>query len=662
MPKNTLIIDNYHNASATVGITLGIVAVIIISVLIWYYFDNIKRFFIDLHNNMTDNGNIDYSNDVNTISQMKKEVFNIDQNIFTYDESKVACEALGAQLATKKQMHEAQKDGANWCNNGWVEDQLAMWPIQEGHLKSIKGTKLEGKCGKSGLNGGYQPDKNLKLSANCYGYRPRPNENYIYYLEKIMKNTKNEPELIDKYRKMFASKDLFVSPHSDIKWSEFSKYISDYKLGDYYPRDDIESSKYASLNNASQNNASQNNASGNNASENNASGNNASENNASENNASEKKSATNNNNEGTAIETTTGVAGTKTRTTTGVAGTKTRTTTGVTGTIGTSSAANINGISNSRLNSNSGTFSGENSLENDTSSYCDNSKALNFGSDAACEYAPNDTMASSYANVESGSPESSYSESGSPENGSPESGSPANNVENGSPANNVESGSPANNVESGSPESSYSESGSPANNVESGSPESSYSESRYSESGSPENGSPENGSPESSYSESGSPANNVENGSPENGYCGNSKALNYDEYGSCRFAFIFDNDTLKDAVSDWIDNSASAEFTYGHISDWDVSQVTTMRDLFKGKSSFDEDISGWDVSNVTDMKGMFYNAIEFNQDISSWDVSSVGNMYIMLYNASAFKNGYGAGWVISNKIAVNSLFWKINQL
>ena len=102
------------------------------------------------------------------------------------------------------------------------------------------------------------------------------------------------------------------------------------------------------------------------------------------------------------------------------------TTTGVTGAIGTSSAANINGISNSRLNSNSGTFSGENSLENDTSPYCDNSKALNFGSDAACEYAPNDTMASSYANVESGSPESSYSESG----------SPANNVENGSPSGN----------------------------------------------------------------------------------------------------------------------------------------------------------------------------------------------------------------------------------
>ena len=247
MPKNTLIIDNYHNASTTVGVTLGIVVLIIISILIWYYFDNIKRFFIDLHNNMTDD-NIEYSNDVDVISQMKQEVFNVDQNVFTYDEAKVACEALGAKLATKKQMDEAQKDGANWCNNGWVDEQMAMWPIQEGYIKSIKGTHLEGKCGKPGLNGGYQPDKNLKLSANCYGYRPRPNENYIHYLEKIMKNTNNEPDLIDKYRKMFAEKDLFVAPYSDVQWSEFSKYISDYKLGDYYPRDDIESNKYTSVN------------------------------------------------------------------------------------------------------------------------------------------------------------------------------------------------------------------------------------------------------------------------------------------------------------------------------------------------------------------------------------------------------------------------------
>ena len=82
---------------------------------------------------------------------------------------------------------------------------------------------------KSRINGGYQPDKNLKLSANCYGHKPQPDENYIHYLDKIMKNTNNEVELIDKYRKMFNSKDLFVAPHSNQQWSVFSKYKSDYK-------------------------------------------------------------------------------------------------------------------------------------------------------------------------------------------------------------------------------------------------------------------------------------------------------------------------------------------------------------------------------------------------------------------------------------------------
>ena len=417
MPENTLIIDNYHDASATVGITLGIVVIIIISVLIWYYFDNIKRFFIDLYNNMTDNGNIDYSNDVNTISQMKKEVFNIDQNVFTYDESKVACEALGAKLATKKQMEEAQKDGANWCNNGWVEDQLAMWPIQDGYLKSIKGTKLEGKCGKSGLNGGYQPDKNLKLSANCYGYRPRPNENYIYYLEKIMKNTKNEPELIDKYRKMFASKDLFVSPHSDIKWSEFSKYISDYKLGDYYPRDDIESSKYTSLNN----NTTENN--------NNASISETVEASSTSFVAESPVAATLTTTSPSAASAASAVSSASSATTSSAAATLTTTSSSAASAASAVSSAassstssygyyngsdyNINGTSNSKLNGNSGIFSSENTSGKDIAYYCDNSSALNYGSTGSCEYAPNDNKQLNYETICDNSSALDYGSSGS---------------------------------------------------------------------------------------------------------------------------------------------------------------------------------------------------------------------------------------------------------
>ena len=43
---------------------------------------------------------------------------------------------------------------------------------------------------------------------------------------------------------------------------------------------------------------------------------------------------------------------------------------------------------------------------------------------------------------------------------------------------------------------------------------------------------------------------------------------------------IFNNETLKQAVKEWIDNPDTAKTKYGHISDWDVSNVTSMRYLF----------------------------------------------------------------------------------
>ena len=118
-----------------IGIAIGVIVLLTVIALIYFYFEDIKGFIIKLKN---ESDIITYSNDVSLLSRTKKEVFNIDQNAFTYDESKVACEALGAKLATKKQMEHAYEDGANWCNNGWVDDQLAMWPIQEEYIENIK--------------------------------------------------------------------------------------------------------------------------------------------------------------------------------------------------------------------------------------------------------------------------------------------------------------------------------------------------------------------------------------------------------------------------------------------------------------------------------------------------------------------------------------------
>ena len=100
----------------------------------------------------------------------------------------------------------------------------------------------------------------------------------------------------------------------------------------------------------------------------------------------------------------------------------------------------------------------------------------------------------------------------------------------------------------------------------------------------------------------------------------------------------FDNKTLIKAVRAWIVNPEKIEEQYGHISGWNTSQVTWMDGLFSlsshrygedkiDYSEFNENISNWDVSNVISMRKMFHGASSFNQNISSWDVSNVTDMY-----------------------------------
>ncbi len=83
------------------------------------------------------------------------------------------------------------------------------------------------------------------------------------------------------------------------------------------------------------------------------------------------------------------------------------------------------------------------------------------------------------------------------------------------------------------------------------------------------------------------------------------------------------------------------------IGGWDVSSVTSMWRMFSRASSFNQDIGGWDVSSVTNMHGMFDLASSFNQDIGDWNVSSVTDMGRMFRNATSF-NGDIGGWDVSN--------------
>ena len=56
-------------------------------------------------------------------------------------------------------------------------------------------------------------------------------------------------------------------------------------------------------------------------------------------------------------------------------------------------------------------------------------------------------------------------------------------------------------------------------------------------------------------------------------------------------------------------------------------------------AKFNGDISNWDVSNVTSMKGMFYSS-KFNGDLSKWKINPKvkGKMYAIFTLAPIEKN------------------------
>ncbi len=86
----------------------------------------------------------------------------------------------------------------------------------------------------------------------------------------------------------------------------------------------------------------------------------------------------------------------------------------------------------------------------------------------------------------------------------------------------------------------------------------------------------------------------------------------------------------------------------GHRADLnciDTSAIKNMRELFNKFKTFDGDISEWNVSNVTDMSDMF-NGSEFDGDISKWDVSNVKDMTDM-FRSSRFR-GDISGWNVDN--------------
>lgn len=107
----------------------------------------------------------------------KEEVYNVSNNLYSYDDAKSVCKAFNARLATYKEIEDTYISGGEWCNYGWGESQLALFPTQSetyDKLQKIKGH--ENDCGRPGVNGGFIANPNVKFGANCYGIKPKKKE------------------------------------------------------------------------------------------------------------------------------------------------------------------------------------------------------------------------------------------------------------------------------------------------------------------------------------------------------------------------------------------------------------------------------------------------------------------------------------------------------
>ncbi len=159
------------------------------------------------------------------IKKEHKEVFNIKENRYKYEDAEPLCNALGAELATYEQVKEAYEHGADWCNYGWVKGQRAVYPTQPStYEKMQKGPKEQRQaCGKPGINGGYFDNPDLRFGVTCYGVKP-PQKDHD---KSLLPNGEANPFTPDalEYDKRVAefkadSNNIGILPFSEKRWDE----------------------------------------------------------------------------------------------------------------------------------------------------------------------------------------------------------------------------------------------------------------------------------------------------------------------------------------------------------------------------------------------------------------------------------------------------------
>jgi hypothetical protein len=221
-----------NNSSVDILLTITIVVFFILLFIngIQYFFGinivaSIKNLFtnrpeIDI---IVQKDNLNITNNPVPEIVVSPQVFNIPGNYYGYDDAKTLCSAYGSRLATYEEIEESYNKGGEWCNYGWSDGQMALFPTQKktfDNLQNIKGHEHD--CGRPGVNGGYMSNPKTKFGVNCFGYKPKitPEE------EELMQNTtpypKTEKDLAMERRVEYWKKrlnEILVSPFNYKNWS-----------------------------------------------------------------------------------------------------------------------------------------------------------------------------------------------------------------------------------------------------------------------------------------------------------------------------------------------------------------------------------------------------------------------------------------------------------
>ena len=207
-----------------------VIAVLLLNGLQYFFNINLTA---QLNNLFSDTPSLDltveqseYEQEIAPVPEItiKKQVFHVPGNKYTYDDASALCKAYGSRLATYDEVENSYNNGAEWCSYGWSDKKLALFPTQKetwNYLQTVEGH--ENDCGRPGINGGFMANPALKFGVNCFGYKPKmtSDEEDLMNTQTPYPLTKKDVAMqhrVDYWKDNLTS--VLVSPFNYTNWSK----------------------------------------------------------------------------------------------------------------------------------------------------------------------------------------------------------------------------------------------------------------------------------------------------------------------------------------------------------------------------------------------------------------------------------------------------------